>query len=147
MGLSSKTSLRVRYAETDQMGVVYHSNYLIWFEVGRSELFREFNLPYTLFEEQGIGLAVVEANCRYRKATHYDDELVIATKIENISPRTVVFSYSVYHQEALMAEGKTKHVFINENGRSTDVRGYAIWPRLQALIENQKNTVDCFKEI
>ncbi|OLN31477.1 acyl-CoA thioesterase [Desulfosporosinus metallidurans] len=138
MGLSSKTSLRVRYAETDQMGIVYHSNYLIWFEVGRSELFRELNLPYTLFEEQGLGLAVVEANCRYRKPTHYDDELVIVTEIKSISSKTVIFSYHVYRQETLLAEGKTVHVFINKEGRSTDVREYAIWPRLQSVLENQK---------
>ena len=81
MGLFSTTNLRVRYAETDQMGIVYHSNYLIWFEVGRSELFRELDLPYTKFEEQGLGLAVVEASCRYRKPTHYDDNLTIFTDI------------------------------------------------------------------
>ena len=138
MGLSSKTSLRVRYAETDQMGIVYHSNYLIWFEVGRSELLRELNLPYTLFEEQGLGLAVVEANCRYRKPTHYDDELVIVTEMESISRKTVIFLYRVYRQETLLAEGKTVHVFINKEGHSTDVRKYAIWPRLQFVLENQK---------
>ncbi len=137
MGLSSKTSLRVRYAETDQMGIVYHSNYLIWFEVGRSELLRELSLPYTLFEEQGLGLAVVEANCRYRKPTHYDDELVIVTEMESISRKTVIFLYRVYRQETLLAEGKTVHVFINKEGRSTDVRKYAIWPRLQSVLENQ----------
>ena len=137
MGLSSKTSLRVRYAETDQMGIVYHSNYLIWFEVGRSELLRELSLPYTLFEEQGLGLAVVEANCRYRKPTHYDDELVIVTEMDSISRKTVIFLYRVYRQETLLAEGKTVHVFINKEGRSTDVRKYAIWPRLQSVLENQ----------
>lgn len=137
MGLSSKTSLRVRYAETDQMGIVYHSNYLIWFEVGRSELLRELSLPYTLFEEQGLGLAVVEANCRYRKPTHYDDELVIVTEMESITRKTVIFLYRVYRQETLLAEGKTVHVFINKEGRSTDVRKYPIWPRLQSVLENQ----------
>lgn len=140
MGLSSKTSLRVRYAETDQMGIVYHSNYLIWFEVGRSELLRELSLPYTLFEEQGLGLAVVEANCRYRKPTHYDDELVIVTEMESITRKTVIFLYRVYRQETLLAEGKTVHVFINKEGRSTDVRKYPIWPRLQSVLENQNLT-------
>lgn len=141
MGLSSKTHLRVRYAETDQMGIVYHSNYLIWFEVGRSELFRELNLPYTEFEKQGIGLAVVEANCRYRKPTHYDDDLVIVTEIDNITSRSITFSYLVYRDETLLAEGKTVHVFINQEGRSTDVSKYAIWERLQPVLEKQEGSI------
>ena len=104
MGLTSKTRLRVRYAETDQMGIVYHSNYLIWFEVGRSELFRELNLPYTKFEEQGLGLAVVDASCRYRKPTHYDDALIIVTEIEKITSKKVIFSYKIFREETLIAE-------------------------------------------
>jgi len=141
MGLSSRTSLRVRYAETDQMGIVYHSNYLIWFEVGRSELFRDLNLPYTEFEKQGLGLAVVEVNCRYRKPTHYDDELVIVTEIDNMTSRSITFSYLVYREETLLAEGKTVHVFINEEGRPADVRKYAIWQRLQPILEKQEVSV------
>ena len=82
MGLSSKIHLRVRYSETDKMGIVYHANYLVWFEVGRSELFRELDLPYTLLEEQGLGLAVIEASCRYRKPSHYDEDLVIITELD-----------------------------------------------------------------
>lgn len=139
MGISSKTRLRVRYAETDKMGIVYHANYLIWFEVGRSDLFRELNVPYTLLEEQGLALAVVEANCRYRKATHYDDELVIVTELDSLSSKIVNFSYSVYCQETLVAEGKTKHAFVNNDGRAANVRKYAIWPRLQALLDDQNN--------
>lgn len=135
MGLSSKTSFRVRYSETDQMGIVYHANYLVWFEVGRSELFRELNLPYTQFEEQGLGLAVIEANCRYRKPSRYDDELVIITEIDHMSSRSARFSYRVYREETLLAEGKTVHVFINKEGRPADVRRYAIWPFLQPILD------------
>ena len=137
MGLLSKTHLRVRYAETDQMGIVYHSNYLIWFEVGRTELFRELNLPYTKFEEQGIGLAVVEASCRYRKPTRYDDELIIVTEIEQMTSRRVTFSYRVFLEETLMAEGKTVHVFMNKAGRATDVRKYEIWKSSESVLEKQ----------
>lgn len=139
MGISSKTRLRVRYAETDKMGIVYHANYLIWFEVGRSELFRELNFPYTLLEQQGLALAVVEADCRYRKPTHYDDELVIVTELDRFSSIIVNFSYKVYCQDTLMAEGKTKHMFINSEGRSANIRKYAIWPSLQALLDNKNN--------
>ncbi|HWQ43391.1 MAG TPA: thioesterase family protein [Desulfosporosinus sp.] len=138
MGLSSKTRLRVRYSETDQMGIVYHANYLVWFEVGRSELFRELNLPYTQFEEQGLGLAVVEVSCRYRKPSRYDDELIIVTSLEHISSHGASFSYRIYREETLLAEGKTDHVFINKEGHLADVRRYAIWPLLQPILENKK---------
>lgn len=138
MGLSSTTSLRVRYAETDQMGIVYHSNYLIWFEVGRTELFRDLGLPYTLFEEQGLGLAVVEAHCRYRKPARYDDDLTICTELEQFSSRRVTFSYRVMRGDVLLTEGKTVHVFITEEGRLADVRGYAIWSQLQSILETAK---------
>ena len=139
MGLSSKTHIRVRYSETDQMGVVYHANYLVWFEVGRSELFRELDLPYTQFEDQGLGLAVIEASCRYRKPSRYDDDLVIITELDHISSHSARFCYYVYREETLLAEGKTVHVYINSEGRLADVRRYAIWTRLQAIIEKFKN--------
>ncbi|MDR3586147.1 MAG: thioesterase family protein [Desulfosporosinus sp.] len=134
MKLSSKTSFRVRYSETDQMGIVYHANYLVWFEVGRSELFRELNLPYTQFEKQGLGLAVIEASCRYRKPARYDDELVIITEIDHMSARGASFSYRVYREEILLAEGKTVHVFVNKDGRPADVKKYAIWQELQPIL-------------
>jgi len=136
--MSSKTRLRVRYSETDKMGIVYHANYLVWFEVGRSELFRELDLPYTQFEEQGLGLAVIEANCRYRKPALYDDELVIITSLDHMSLRSARFCYQVYRGETLLAEGKTVHVFINKEGRLADARQYAIWTRLQEIIEQYK---------
>ena len=138
MGLSSKTRLRVRYSETDQMGIVYHANYFVWFEVGRTELFRELDLPYTQFEEQGLGLAVIEASCRYRKSSRYDDELVIITGIDHISSRSARFYYYVYREETLLAEGKTSHVFINTEGHLADVHRYSIWSRLQEIIEKHK---------
>jgi len=136
--LSSKTHVRVRYSETDQMGIVYHANYFVWFEVGRSELFRELDLPYTQFEEQGLGLAVIEASCRYRKPSRYDDDLVIVTELDKISSRSANFSYQVYREEILLAEGKTVHVFINKEGRPADVRKFEIWSRLLPILEKQK---------
>jgi len=139
VGLSSTTRLRVRYAETDKMGIVYHANYLVWFEVGRSDLFRELHLPYTEFEEQGLGLAVIEASCRYRKPAHYDDELVIITEVDHMSSRSARFCYHVYREDILLAEGKTVHAFINVEGRSADARRYAIWNKLKEIIENHKS--------
>lgn len=127
MLLSARSSIRVRYAETDKMGIVYHANYLVWFEVGRSELFREAGLPYTIFEEQGLGLAVIEANCKYRRSALYDDDLIIETKLESFTSRKVTFAYQVFRGEELLAEGKTIHTFINKEGRIADARKYPIW--------------------
>ncbi|HVJ48648.1 thioesterase family protein [Desulfitobacterium sp.] len=134
MSLSSETKLRVRYAETDQMGVVYHSNYLIWFEVGRTELFRNLGLPYTIFEEQGLSLAVVEASCRYRRPAKYDDELVVYTHMENLSSRIIIFSYKVLKGTILLTEGKTSHVFLDQEGRVANVRKYPVWEQVLAKI-------------
>ena len=134
MTLSGQSCVRVRYAETDQMGIVYHSNYLVWFEVGRTELFRELGLPYSLFEEQGLGLAVVEATCRYRQPAKYDDELIITTTLVEMSSRKVVFSYEVSKSKKVLAEGRTIHLFINKEGRVADARHYPIWAQAQALL-------------
>lgn len=134
MDLSAQTPIRVRYAETDQMGIVYHSNYLIWFEVGRAELFREVGLPYTLFEEQGLALAVVEASCRYRRPALYDDNLIIETKVEEFSSRKVTFTYRVFRENTLLAEGETVHVFINKEGKISDARKYPVWQDVLKII-------------
>ncbi len=141
MELSSKTHVRVRYSETDQMGIVYHSNYLVWFEVGRAELFRGLDLPYTKIDEQGLGLAIIEANCHYRQPARYDDDLVIITRLDHISARSVRFYYRIYREETLLAEGKTVHVFINKEGRLADVRRYVFWTRMQAIIEKHKENL------
>jgi acyl-CoA thioester hydrolase len=132
--LTNQTPIRVRYAETDQMGIVYHSNYLIWFEVGRTELFREAGLPYTLFEEQGLGLAVIEASCRYRRPALYDDNLIIKTNLEEFSSRKVTFIYQVIRDNTLLAEGKTVHVFMNRDGKSIDARPYKIWQKVIEIL-------------
>ncbi len=134
MEFKTQTRLRVRYAETDQMGIVYHSNYLIWFEVGRTELFREINLPYTMFEEVGLGLAVIEASCRYRLPARYDDEVIVSTSV-NISSRKVTFNYRVYRESTLLAEGKTIHVFVNKQGRAVDARSHPLWQRINTISE------------
>jgi acyl-CoA thioester hydrolase len=113
--------VRVRYAETDQMGVVYHANYLIWMEVGRVEYCRASGYRYRDLEAEGILLAVVEANCRYLAPALYDDEVLVRTAIEEASPRLVRFGYEILHAEngRLLAEGSTKHVFCGRDRRAT----------------------------
>jgi acyl-CoA thioester hydrolase len=119
------------------MGIVYHSNYLVWFEVGRSELFRELNLPYTIFEEQELELTIIEASCRYRQPAHYDDVITIITKV-NIYSRKVAFSYLVYRDSTLLAEGKTIHLFVNKQGRAIDAHSHPLWQKLQSTIEERE---------
>ena len=114
------TSLRVRYAETDQMGVVYYANYLIWMEVGRVEFCRAQGIRYRDMEEaDGILLVVAEANCRYQAPARYDDEVRIATTLSEASPRMVRFDYELFEQNGgtRLAHGFTKHVFCGRDFR------------------------------
>src|SRR5438045_6265683 len=109
----NETRLRVRYAETDQMGVVYHSNHLIWFEVGRVELMREMGFSYRDLErEDGRFIAVAEAKCRYEAPVYYDEEVVVRTRLKDVRGSVVVFSYELVRAEtgALLAEGETTHI-------------------------------------
>jgi acyl-CoA thioester hydrolase len=109
----NETRLRVRYAETDQMGVVYHSNHLIWFEVGRVELVRQLGFSYRDMErDDKCFIAVAEARCRYRAPIYYDDEVVVRTKLKSVRESVVHFSYELVRGEngALLAEGETTHI-------------------------------------
>lgn len=101
--------IRVRYGETDQMGVVYHPNYFLYFEAGRTELLRSAGVAYSELEKSGVFLVVTEASCRYRAAALYDQELRIVTRIERVGKATVSFSYRVLGPSgALLAEGHTE---------------------------------------
>ena len=115
-----ETRLRVRYAETDQMGIVYHANYLVWMEVGRVEYCRAAGFRYRDLEAEGILLAVVEANCRYISPALYDDEVIVRTAIEEATPRLVRFGYQLFAAEdgRLLAEGFTRHVFCGRDRRA-----------------------------
>lgn len=110
-----ETQLRVRYAETDQMGVVYHANYLVWMEVGRVEFFRAAGLRYRDFETNaGLHMAVAEAQMRYLAPARYDDPIVVRTSIGKAHPRMVTLEYAIRHAETgvELATGFTKHVFL-----------------------------------
>lgn len=109
----NETRLRVRYAETDQMGVVYHSNHLIWFEVGRVELMRQMGFSYRDMErEDGRFIAVGEVKCRYRAPVYYDEEVIVRTWLKAVRDSVIVFSYELARAEtgALLAEGETTHI-------------------------------------
>jgi acyl-CoA thioester hydrolase len=105
----SSITVRVNYSETDQMGVVYHANYLIWFDRARTELMRETRLTYRVLEQQGVYLAVSQVNVRYRAPARYDDLLRIRCWVRELVSRRVTFGYAVEHTEthALLATGET----------------------------------------
>jgi acyl-CoA thioester hydrolase len=112
----TETRLRVRYAETDQMGVVYYANYLVWMEVGRVELCRACGFNYRDMErEDGVLLAVAEANCRYTAPARYDDEVIVRTWIESANRRMVTFAYEMRlaEEDRKLAAGYTKHIFVS----------------------------------
>ena len=109
----NETLVRVRYAETDQMGVVYHANYLVWFEVGRVELLRQMGFSYRDMEEQDqCFIAVVEARCRFKSPAHYDDEIRIRTSLKHIRNSFLQFGYEAERVSdgQLLAEGDTMHI-------------------------------------
>src|SRR5262249_3663917 len=112
----SETRLRVRYAETDQMGVVYHSNHFIWFEVGRVELMRQLGFVYKDMERDfGCHIAVVDARCRYKAAARYDEEIIVRTRLKNVRDSMLHFTYELVRADdgTLLAEGETTHIAID----------------------------------
>jgi len=114
----SETTVRVRYAETDQMGVVYHANYLVWFEVGRVEFLRQLGFSYKDMELQdGCHIAVVDARCRYKAPARYDDEVIVRTHLKNVRESLVHFGYELMRASdgTLLAEGETTHVVIDRD--------------------------------
>ena len=111
--------MRVRYAETDKMGVVYYANYLVWFEVGRTDLLRESGWDYREMEKEGYALPVIEAHCTYREAAKYDDVLDVRTTGMMLSPVRVQFTYEIVRaaDAAMLATGTTIHATLDRAGR------------------------------
>ena len=123
-GRVSEVRIRVRYAETDQMGVVYHSNHFVWFEVGRVEFFRQLGFSYKDMEQQdGCHIAVVDARCRYKAPARYDDEVVVRTQLKNVRESMVHFAYTLVRasDDLLLAEGETMHVVIDREMKKTPI--------------------------
>jgi acyl-CoA thioester hydrolase len=119
MPRTGTVELRVRYAETDQMGVVYHSHYLVWCEMGRTGLIRDLGMPYADMEASGVLLAVAEATIRYHAPARYDDRIRVETTISDVRSRTVTFEYSVRHADtdARLVTASTKLVCLDRSGR------------------------------
>jgi acyl-CoA thioester hydrolase len=117
----TSTAFRVRYNETDQMGVVYYANFLVWFEIGRTDYCRQHGFAYREMEEQdGLFIMVAEARCRYKAPARYDDEIRVRTCLRATRKRVLVFGYEVYRlpEEEMLAEGETVHVITDREGRA-----------------------------
>jgi acyl-CoA thioester hydrolase len=130
--LPSVSRIRVRYAETDQMGVVYHANYFVWFEVGRTGLLRDSGWSYREMEAEGVGLPVIEAHCDYRQPARYDDELEVRTSGMLVSQVRVEFTYDIVRSSdgASLATGRTVHAALDRDGHPCRLPG-----RVRALFE------------
>ena len=117
-----ETKVRVRYAETDKMGVVYHANHFIWFEVGRVELLRQLGFSYRDMEETDqCFIAVVDARCRYKAPARYDDEIIVRTHLKNVRESVIHFGYELIRESdnLLLAEGETTHIVTNAAMKAT----------------------------
>ena len=116
---SSVTTLRVRYAETDKMGVVYYANFLVWFEVARADLLRSLGWTYREMEAAGVSLPVIEAHCEYARPARYDDEIEIRTEGQMVSPVRMRFNYTVVRRadQVVAAQGHTVHAAVDVSGR------------------------------
>ena len=132
-GRPCTTELRVRYAETDQMGVVYHSNYLIWCEIGRTDYIRGLGTPYAVLERNGVALAVSEASLRCHAPARYDDVVRVETSLTEVRSRTVTFDYVIVHAGtgARLASARTILVSLDREGRVA-----ALPPDIRAFLSN-----------
>lgn len=120
-----ETTFRARYGETDQMGIIYHPNYYIYFEIGRTEFLREMGgMSYKDMEETGVMLTIVETHCRYKVPAKYDDELIVRTMIKDMTAARITFSYQLIRavDEVLLAEGETTNAFVNIEGRPINLK-------------------------
>lgn len=117
MGGWHETEIRVRYAETDKMGIVHHSNYLVWFEAGRSDLCRARGFSYKAMEEDDALMVVAETYCRFKSPAYYDDLLTIRTQVAEVRSRSIRFIYEIVRPEdgMLIAEGETLHLVTDRN--------------------------------
>jgi len=130
-----EAKVRVRYAETDQMGVVYHSNYVIWFEVGRVELLRQLGFTYREMESgDGILLAVADLRCRFKQPARYDDLLLVRTRLLNVRGPLIHFGYEILRDEdgTLLAEGETTHLVLDKEMKRRSLPQKYLKPFLKA---------------
>ncbi len=132
----SKSIVNVRYAETDQMGIVHHSVYPIWFELARTDLSKKANFPYSKMEEQGIMMPLVELNIKYISPAYYDDNLTITATVSKLTPARIVFNYEVYRAnlEKPICTGYTVHALTNKELKPINTK--KLFPNIYSIFEN-----------
>jgi len=136
-----ETSLRVRYQETDQMGIVYHTNYMVWFEVGRTEFIRKHGYTYKDLEQQGLLLPVVDLHAKFIAPARYDERIAVRTWLEDFSGGKVVFGYEIVNQEkgTRLVTGTTSHLWVNKEMKRVNIkRAYPEFYELLMGIYNRK---------
>ena len=115
--ITAEVSIRVRYQETDQMGVVYHANYFTWFESARIELLDQMKCPYLKLEKMGFLLPVIQCEAKFLKPAKFDDRLIVRVSINKVPAARITISYEVFHDEVLLCTGQTIHAFVDRSGR------------------------------
>ena len=116
--MESLTELRVRYAETDAMGIVHHATYPVWMELGRSDFLRDLGQSYAEWEARGVRLVVNEIRVRFRAPARYDELVVVRTRLAEAGRRRIVFHYDVEREGTLLAEGESVHLVAGSDGRA-----------------------------
>ena len=131
----SKSTVNVRYAETDKMGIVHHSVYPIWYELARTNLSKEAGFPYSKMEEMGIMTPLVELNCKYYSPAYYDDELIVTATVSKLTPARVVFSYEVYREgsDKPINTGYTVHAIVNKDMKPINTK--KLYPEIYKALE------------
>jgi len=131
----NEAKIKVRYAETDKMGIVYHSNYLIYFEIGRTEFINECGISYIEMEQMGIMIPLLESNCKYVQGAKYADELTVKTWIEELSAAKVRFSYSIIRESdgKEITRGNTLHVFVDNGFKIINLKKK--FPEIMSMLE------------
>lgn len=135
----NETKIKVRYVETDQMGIVHHSNYYAWFEVGRTEYITSVGMTYKNMEENNIMLPVVESYCKYIEGAKYEDIIIIQTFMQELNGAKVIFNYNVVREidGKIIAKGSTTHAFVNEKFRVVNLKkaNAEMWSGFEKLLE------------
>jgi acyl-CoA thioester hydrolase len=117
MSESSETSIRVRYAETDRMGLLHHANYFVYFEIGRTELLRQRGLTYREVEDAGHYLVIIDIGCKFKRPAHYDDLLTLKTIVAKVTHVKIVHHYQLFRDGVLLAEGHSTLACVDRDGK------------------------------
>lgn len=135
----NETKIKVRYVETDQMGIVHHSNYFAWFEVGRTEHIAQHGMKYSDMEKIGVLIPLIECGAEFKAGARYEDEIIVKTSIKLISPVRIEFGYEIVRKDdsKLLAVGFTKHAFTNRELRPVNLQKK--FPELWSVMKNNEN--------